>query len=161
ADQNLNLGSVTEADSDAPQGSVIRQSPTANTSVDAGSRVGITISNGRVPVPGVVGKSEAQAKSDLANAGFQVNVTTQADGQEAPGTVLAQSPLGGSTAVKGTLVTITVATAPSPTPSPTTASPTTAAPTTAAPTTAEPTTVAPTTAGPTDASLLSPDAPTP
>lgn len=135
---------------------MIRQSPTANTSVDAGSRVGITISNGRVPVPGVVGKSEAQAKSDLANAGFQVNVTTQADGQEAPGTVLAQSPLGGSTAVKGTLVTITVATAPI-TPSPTTASPTTAAPTTAAPTTAEPTTVAPTTGGPTDASLLSPD----
>jgi len=124
-DAQLNLGSVTEADSDAPQGSVISQNPSANSSIDAGSRVNVTVSNGRVPVPSVVGSTEAQAKSDLTNAGFQVNVTTQQDGSVAPGTVLAQSPQAGRTAVKGTLVTITVATAPpAPTPTPTpTASP--------------------------------------
>ncbi len=119
SDATLNLGSVEERDSDAPQGSVIAQDPTASTSVDAGSRVNIAVSNGRVPVPSVVGKSEAQAKSDLANAGFQVNVTTQDSSSESPGTVLAQSPLGGNTAIRGTLVTITVATAPTPTPTPT------------------------------------------
>lgn len=133
ADAKLNLGSVSEADSDAPQGSVIKQSPAANTSVDAGSRVNITISNGKVTVPSVVNKSEAQAKSDLANAGFQVNVVTQPTSSSPVGTVLAQSPQGGSTAVKGTLVTITVAVAapsPTPTPTPTSATPT---PTTPAP----------------------------
>ena len=124
ADAKLNLGSVSEADSDAPQGSVIKQSPAANTSVDAGSRVNITVSNGKVTVPSVVEKSEAQAKSDLANAGFQVNVVTQPTSGTPAGIVLAQSPQGGATAVKGTLVTITVAVAaPTPTPTPTPATP--------------------------------------
>ncbi|TXH45584.1 MAG: Stk1 family PASTA domain-containing Ser/Thr kinase, partial [Actinobacteria bacterium] len=118
-DSGLNLGSVTEEDSDAPQGSVTKQSPTFNTSVDAGTRVNITVSNGKVPVPSVVGKSQAQAKSDLANYGFNVNVVEQVDGSKDPGTVLAQSPQGGTTALKGTLVTITVATAPPFTPTPT------------------------------------------
>ncbi len=130
ANSNLNLGSVAETDSDQPQGSVLKQSPSAGSNVDAGSRVGITVSNGKVKVPSVVGKSEAQAKSDLANAGFQVNVTTQ-ESSETPGTVLAQSPEGGQTAVKGTLVTITVAVSqptPTPTPTPTTPTPTQSTP---------------------------------
>ena len=75
------------------------------------------------------GESEAQAKSDLVNAGFEVNVTQQEDGSKPVGTVLAQSPKGGTSAVKGTLVTITVAKAPpitpTPTPTPTTPTPTT------------------------------------
>ncbi|MDQ1308411.1 MAG: eukaryotic-like serine/threonine-protein kinase [Actinomycetota bacterium] len=124
ADAKLNLGSVSEVDSDQPNGSVLKQSPSAGTNVDAGSRVDITVSNGKVKVPGVVGKSEAQAKSDLTNAGFQVNVTTQEDSGQ-PGIVLAQSPQAGTTAVKGTLVTITVSVqGPTPTPTPTTPSPT-------------------------------------
>ena len=96
-----------------------KQSPTFNTSVDAGTLVNITVSNGKVPVPSVVGKSQAQAKSDLANYGFNVNVVEQVDGSKDPGTVLAQSRQGGTTALKGTLVTITVATAPPFTPTPT------------------------------------------
>ena len=140
-DAKLNLGSVTQVDSDAPQGSVVSQTPAPNTSVDAGSRVNITVSNGKVPVPGVVGSTEAQAKSDLANAGFQVNVTTQQDGTVSPGIVLAQSPRAGQPAVKGTLVTITVATAPAPTPTPTPTPPPTPTP---APTTPAVPTEAPT-----------------
>ena len=97
---------------------MVAQNPAEGASVDAGSAVGISVSNGKSKVPDVVGESEAQAKSDLINAGFDVNVTTQETGSKPEGTVLAQSPKGGASAVKGTLVTITVATAP-PTPPPT------------------------------------------
>lgn len=115
---NLTLGTVKEVDSAQPQGFVVAQNPPAGATVDAQSPVAISISNGKSKVPDVVGESEAQAKSDLINAGFDVNVTTQETSSKPEGTVLAQTPKGGSSAVKGTLVTITVAKAP-PTPPPT------------------------------------------
>jgi serine/threonine-protein kinase len=114
-DVGLNLGTVDQVDSDQPQGVVVGQDPPAQETVDAGTLVNIEVSNGKVQVPDVVGSSEAQARSDLANAGFDVNVVQQESDAASPGTVLAQSPKGGTTAVKGTLVTITVAKAPPPT----------------------------------------------
>ena len=125
-DANLTLGKVTQIDSDQPAGVVVAQGKPAQTQVDAGTPVDISVSSGKVAVPDVSGESEAQARSDLTNAGFEVNVVTQQDGTVKAGTVLAQSPKGGTTAIKGTLVTITVATAPpTPTPTPTsTATPT-------------------------------------
>ncbi len=117
-DAGLTLGTVTQVDSDQPAGYVVSQDPLPSISVDAGSPVAISVSNGKAKVPNVVGESEAQAKSDLANAGFDVNVVTLEDGTVPEGQVLAQSPKAGASAVKGTLVTITVAKAP-PTPTPT------------------------------------------
>jgi serine/threonine-protein kinase len=125
---NLVLGTVAQVDSDQPVGAVVAQATPAGTMVPVGTAVNISVSNGKVKVPTVTGESEAQAKSDLINAGFEVNTTQQADGSVTPGTVLAQSPKGGTSAVKGTLVTITVATAPPPTPTPT-PTPTTPTPT--------------------------------
>ncbi len=125
-DVGLNLGTVDQIDSDQPQGVVVEQDPAAQTTVDAGSLVNIKVSNGKTTVPDVVGQSEAQARSDLANAGFDVNVVEQESNAASPGTVLAQSPKGGTTAVKGTLVTNTVAKAPPP--PPTTAPPSTTPP---------------------------------
>ena len=118
-DASLVLGKVTQVDSDQPAGAVIAQSIPAATLVDAGSAVDISVSNGQVKVPDVTGESEAQARSDLTNAGFDPNVVKQQDGSVAPGTVLAQTPKGGTSAAKGTQVTITVATAPPITPTPT------------------------------------------
>lgn len=112
-DAQLALGNVGEKDSDQPAGTVIAQSPSSGTTVDAGSKVSITVSSGNVSVPNVVGSSQAQATSTLANAGFQVNVQTQ-ESTESPGTVLAQSPTGNSSAKKGSQVTITVAKAAAP-----------------------------------------------
>ena len=123
----LTLGKVDEVDSDKPQGVVVGQSPGSQETVDAGTPVDIQVSNGKAKVPDVVGSSEAQAKSDLANAGFDVNVVQQETDAKPEGTVLAQSPQAGTTAVRGTLVTITVAKAPpppTPTPDPTTPLPT-------------------------------------
>jgi serine/threonine-protein kinase len=141
----LVLGNITPVDSDQPAGWVVAQNPPNGSVADAGTAIDISVSSGKTSVPSVVNESEAQAKSDLANAGFQVNVVYQQDSQVSAGTVLAQSPKGGSTAVKGTLVTITVAVAPSPSPSPT---PTTPSPTPTTPT-PTPTTPSPTPTTPT------------
>ena len=115
----LLLGPVKQVDSAQPLGFVVAQNPATGASVDAGTAVSISVSNGKSKVPNVVGQSEAQAKSDLINAGFDVSVTTQETGTAPPGEVLAQTPKGGASAVKGTLVTITVAKAPPPPPDPT------------------------------------------
>jgi serine/threonine-protein kinase len=125
-DANLTLGKVAQVDSDQPAGVVIAQGTPPQTQVDSGTPVDISVSSGKVAVPDVTGESEAQARSDLTNAGFEVNVVKQEDATAKPGSVLAQSPKGGTTAVKGTPVTITIATAPpTPTPTPTpTATPT-------------------------------------
>ena len=127
-DANLTLGKVTQVKSDQPAGVVVAQSLPFQSTVDAGTPVDISVSDGKTTVPNVVGSSEAQARSDLINAGFQPNVVTQEDGTVPAGQVLAQSPKAGTSAVKGTLVTITVSTAPptptaTPTPTPTATTP--------------------------------------
>ena len=53
----LVLGKVTPKDSDKPEGTVISQDPAANTSVDVGTLVSITVSSGKIPVPNVVGNA--------------------------------------------------------------------------------------------------------
>lgn len=119
ADAKLVLGNSREQDSDQPQGTVLSQDPSAGSTVKAGSRVNVVVSNGLVTVPRVVGESQAQAVSTLQQAGFNVSVVEQQNGSVSPGTVLAQAPTQGNKARKGTSVTITVATAPPPpTPSP-------------------------------------------
>ena len=76
----------------------------------------LVVSSGKIKVPDVIGESEAQAKADLGNAGFQVVVIEQEDGSVDAGTVLAQSPEGGTLLAAGKTVTITVATEPPPPP---------------------------------------------
>jgi serine/threonine-protein kinase len=81
--------------------------------------VNITVSSGLVQVPLVTGLSEAQARSDLAQAGFEAQVVEQNDPSITEGTVLAQSPKAGSDLARGSTVTITVAiTIPEPEPEP-------------------------------------------
>lgn len=104
----LVLGTVTQKDSDQPEGMVLSQSPTSGTTVNAGTKVNITVSNGMVSVPNVVNQSEAQAQATLQNAGFNVQVVDQQSSQP-DGTVLAQSPVANNKAKKGSTVTITVA----------------------------------------------------
>lgn len=113
----LKLGNVQERDSQQPQGYVLSQSPDSGRNVDVGTQVDITVSNGLVTVPNVTGGSEAQARSALSNVGLDVSVTTQ-QSSSPEGTVLAQSPTGGTQLARGSTVTITVA-EPLPTPTPT------------------------------------------
>jgi len=93
-----------------PAGTVLKSSPGAGTTVVRGDTITLTVSSGprQVNVPPVVGKDSDDATSDLEDAGFAVQVETApvTSGRQ-DGTVLAQSPAGG-TAAEGSTVTITV-----------------------------------------------------
>ena len=124
SDFGLVLGSITESDSNQPGGYVLEQNPGEGTQVAAGSAVDIVVSSGLVELPNVTGATEAQARSDLAQAGFEVQVVEQESSISSPGQVLAQSPQPGTQLARGSLVTITVAIAapvatPTPAPTPT------------------------------------------
>ena len=60
--------------SEQAEGTVLGQDPEAGVSVEVGSTVNIKVSNGKVKVPDVVGKNQAQAQADLSQAGFQSSV---------------------------------------------------------------------------------------
>jgi serine/threonine protein kinase/beta-lactam-binding protein with PASTA domain len=122
----LVLGKVTPKDSDKPEGTVIAQDPAANTSVDIGTLVSITVSSGKVPVPNVVGATQTDAKNTLLNAGFLVEVVFEENGAVAENTVISQNPAADAVTLKGTTVTIKVSKLPivvAPTPTPTVTTP--------------------------------------
>ena len=104
----------TEFSPSVPDGSVIRTIPGAGEKADAGSKVTLVVSKGTQPVavPDVVGQSRESATSTLQNQGFAVNVTEQESTATQPGNVLSQNPTSGTSAGKGSSVTITVAKAP-------------------------------------------------
>ncbi len=114
----LKLGSLDQKASDLPADTVLSSDPPEGTLVDKDSAVSLVVSSGKVKVPDVVNKTEAQAKADLGNAGFNVVVITQEDGSVDAGTVLAQSPSAGTLLGAGKTVTITVSTEPPPPTSP-------------------------------------------
>ncbi|MBV9212259.1 MAG: serine/threonine protein kinase [Actinobacteria bacterium] len=101
-DAGFKVTSVKQ-DSNQPKGQVLSESPAAGSSVPKDSRVTITVSRGpaKVAVPDVTGKSVSDAQSALQGAGFSVTVTGPSDG-----TVVSQSPAGGTKADKGSNVTI-------------------------------------------------------
>ena len=147
-DAGLVLGTIKEKNSQQPAGYVLAQDPAEGTQLDAGVAVNITVSSGLVKVPKVTGTSEAQARSDLAQLGFDVQIVELEDGSVPAGTVLAQSPQAGELLPRGSIVTITVSTSPpvpTPTPTPTPTDIPTPTPT---PTDAPPTVVPPTEASP-------------
>ncbi len=103
-----------EPSADVAKGSVIRSSPDAGNQIDRGSTVTIVVSSGprRVTVPDVVGQSIADARSTLQSKGFGSSTTEQESPDKKPGTVLSQSPAGGSSVAAGGDVSLVVAKAP-------------------------------------------------
>jgi eukaryotic-like serine/threonine-protein kinase len=97
-----------------PEATVVAQSPKPGTSAKRGDHVLLTVSRGpkpkqEVPVPDVVGRNEASARSQLQSAGFTVSV------QDSPttdpsqdGLVVDEQPAAGTTAPRGSEVTIYV-----------------------------------------------------
>jgi eukaryotic-like serine/threonine-protein kinase len=122
---NLGLNPVVKTDntSTQPQGTVVRQNPTAGNTVNPGSKVTIYVSGGGVKVQDVVGDPVDTAKSILENQGFDVKIVQQPGPGDAPSnTVYAQNPVAGTTLATGSKVTIYVqppqpSTSPSTTPS--------------------------------------------
>jgi serine/threonine-protein kinase len=99
--------------SDKPAGTVLAQDPKPGVKITEGSVVNFTVSKGPQPiaVPNVVGQSQDSANSTLQAAGFKVG-STQVDSNQPKGTVVGQNPSAGSSAAKGTTVTIQVSKGP-------------------------------------------------
>lgn len=123
----------TEEESDTvPENTVIRQSPAAGTEAKSGDTVRLYVSakstSEKVPVPNVIGKSLAQAKNDIEAAGLVVGNVAEQESDQAVGTVIRQSPSGG-TADKKSAVALTVSKGQKATPTPTPNTPTPPPPT--------------------------------
>ncbi len=121
-DAKLVLGKVTPKDSDKPEGTILAQNPVSGILISVGSRIDVVVSSGKVTIPSLLGLNRIQASNALINAGFNVAYIEEVRSDVAAGTVLAQTPLPGEIAIKGTTVTLSVAVAPAvvaPTPTPT------------------------------------------
>ena len=115
---DLTVGTISTANSDTVAvGDVISQSPTAGTSVAAGSAINLVVSSGPVPisVPNVVGTAQADAESSIISAGLTVGVITIANNEiVAAGDVISQSPVSGALVAPGSAVNIVVSSGPTP-----------------------------------------------
>jgi serine/threonine-protein kinase len=117
---NLKVGQVVFKNSPLPQGQVLATNPPAGTSVPAGTKITLTVSNSKTKVPNVKGQDEATATAILLQAGFQVATKPAAvykrrlDGQ-----VVSQTPPGGSYAPANATIVLYIdeKTPPSPSPS--------------------------------------------
>jgi serine/threonine-protein kinase len=106
---------VKEAASDTvPKGTVISQSPNANSKATKNSVVTITVSSGAgdVSIPNVVGLNAATASNQLGQAGFTVSTKQQSNATVPAGNVISTNPTAGTKAAKGSTVEITVSTGP-------------------------------------------------
>ena len=102
---------ITEQDSDADPGTVIRQNPAGGAEVDRGSTVTIVVAreSRRVRVPSVVGESERSASDTLEGAGLAVAVASvPVSSQDEDGAVQSQNPPAGRRVERGSTVTISV-----------------------------------------------------
>lgn len=108
ASAGLRVSKTVAVASEEQPGIVLKVSPDAGSTVEAGSGVTLEIASGNVQVPNLVGKSEIEAKTLLTQAGFLVKTATAFDANQPLGIVLAQAPAAGETKIIGSSVTITI-----------------------------------------------------
>jgi eukaryotic-like serine/threonine-protein kinase len=101
---------VYQPDSNVVKGLVIRSNPAEGDNVAAHTVVTLYVSTGAAPVtvPNVEGKQENVAQATLQSDGFQVKIQTDATSTQPSGTVVNQSPVGGTKVAVGSTVTIFV-----------------------------------------------------
>jgi beta-lactam-binding protein with PASTA domain/predicted Ser/Thr protein kinase len=117
---NLKIGRVVrQPNNQYASGQVIDTSPSAGTTPPVGTAVTIFVSSGpaKVRVPDVTSETLSQAKAALESppGNFTVISTEQVSSTATAGTVISQSPTGGSSEPPGSTITVVVAKAP-PTP---------------------------------------------
>ncbi len=108
ASAGLRVSKTVAVASEEQPGIVLKVSPDAGSTVEAGSGVTLEIASGNVQVPNLVGKSEIEAMTLLTQAGFLVKTATAFDANQPLGIVLAQAPAAGETKIIGSSVTITI-----------------------------------------------------
>jgi serine/threonine-protein kinase len=113
--QHLAVGRILpENSSTVAKNVVISTDPNSGQPLPVGSRVNLFVSSGPalVKVPDVTGESQDSAKSQLTGDTLQVRTTTQTSSTVTAGNVISQSPVGGTSVVPGSTVTLVIATAP-------------------------------------------------
>jgi len=104
---------TVQVDSTKDIGTVVKQDPKPGTTAASGDTITLSVSKGttKVAVPDVTGSDTATAKADIAQAGLTVGSVSEDDGTsgQSPGTVVSQDPSGGSSAAKGSSVSLIVA----------------------------------------------------
>jgi resuscitation-promoting factor RpfB len=100
----------------AHPGRVLQQSVTAGSVVEVGDTITLTVAKALPKIPKVVGKTLANAKRALKNAGFEVGKVRQQTSSKRKGTVISQSPDAGTSARPGRAVSLATA-KPAPQPS--------------------------------------------
>jgi serine/threonine-protein kinase len=119
---------------DQPEGMITAQDPTANTTVDKGATVNVTVVTGQalVAVPDVKNQTESAALQALVTAGLIPGTPTQEfDPIVVAGSIVSTSPAAGVQVASGTTIDYVVSKGPEPsaTPSPTPSPSPTLAPT--------------------------------
>ena len=111
-DNGLELGDVTEVDSDAGDiGTVVGQSPSAGTRATKGQKVNIQInkiSASKVATPDLAGMNKAKAETALTGVKLKIGKVTEVAGGGQPGTIVSQTPTAGAETVTGASVDIAV-----------------------------------------------------
>ena len=100
----------SENSDDVEAGLVCRQDVKAGSTAKAGDTITyyISLGAGEVTIPNVVGDSESSATSTLKEKGFEVTTTYEYSDSVASGNVIRTSPSTGSSAKKGSTVSIVV-----------------------------------------------------
>lgn len=97
-------------DATAAAGTVIGQTPLAQSRIDPGAEVAVVLSTGpdRIEVPDVLGKPIEEAQREVEAAGLKVGPLLEVDSGE-PGTVASITPQPGTAVEHGAIVSIAVA----------------------------------------------------
>ena len=111
----LTVAQVESVQAAAPPGVAMLTRPPATTVLAAGAAVTVVVSRGAptIPVPDLLGMSQADARSRLELDGLTLGTVTRRRTSDAnPGTVVAQRPAAGTLAAPGTVVDVVVARSP-------------------------------------------------
>jgi serine/threonine-protein kinase len=111
----LTVAQVESVQAAAPPGVVMLTRPAATTVASPGAPVTIVVSRGAptIPVPDLLGMSQADARTRLEVDGLALGTVTRRRTSDAnPGTVVGQKPAAATLAAPGTVVDIVVARSP-------------------------------------------------
>jgi serine/threonine protein kinase/beta-lactam-binding protein with PASTA domain len=113
--EHLRVKETDRTSTSATPGTVVAEAPSPGTEVRRGQSILLTVAVApkKVAVPSVVGDTVDQATTTLESAGFSVVVTHKHSTSATPGTVLSESPSAGSSAQRGSAITLVVAEKPS------------------------------------------------
>jgi beta-lactam-binding protein with PASTA domain len=111
----LGVAPVESVQAAAAPGVTMLTRPAATMLLSPGAPVAVVVSRGAptIPVPGLLGLSQADARTRLELDGLALGMVTRRRASDAtPGTVIAQKPAAGTLAAPGTVVDIVVARSP-------------------------------------------------